>query len=60
MACAPSRSASARFSSLRPVTHTVMPAARPSCTSAVDTPPEAPCTSIVCPGRSPDLVNSIR
>ena len=25
-----------------------------------DTPPDAPCTSIVCPPRRPDLVNSIR
>ena len=60
VACAPSLAASARFSSVRPVTQTCRPAARPSCTSAVDTPPEAPWTSIVCPGRSPDLTNSMR
>jgi hypothetical protein len=29
-------------------------------TSAVATPPDAPCTSIVWPGRMPDRVKSIR
>jgi hypothetical protein len=60
MASAPSRSATARLASLRPVTHTCIPAAWPSWTSAVATPPEAPFTSMVCPGRSPDFTNSIR
>lgn len=30
-----------------------IPAAQPSCTSAVDTPPEAPCPSRVWPDRGP-------
>ena len=60
VASAPSSAASARLSSDRPVTQTRMPAALPSWTSAVDTPPDAPCTSIVWPGRRPDFTNSIR
>ena len=32
----------------------------PSAVSALATPPDAPCTSIVCPGRRPDFTNSIR
>src|SRR5690606_30475922 len=60
VSCAPSFSASARFASVRPVAYTRMPAARPSWISAVATPPDAPCTSIDWPGRSPDLTNSIR
>ena len=28
--------------------------------SAVDTPPDAPWTNIVCPGRRPDFTKSIR
>ena len=57
---APSARAAARFSSLRPVTQTRRPAARPSTISAVATPPLAPCTSTVWPGRRPDFTNSIR
>ena len=44
---APRASAAVRFSSLRPVTQTRKPAARPSAISAVATPPLAPCTRIV-------------
>lgn len=42
------------------LTHTIMPAARPSWISAVATPPDAPWTSILCPATSPDFVNSSR
>ena len=57
---APSSVATARFASVRPVTHTRRPAALPSAINAVATPPEAPCTSMVWPGRRPDFTNSIR
>ena len=60
VASAPWASATARFSSVDPVTHTRMPAFEPSAVSAVATPPDAPCTSIVWPGRRPDFTNSIR
>jgi hypothetical protein len=60
LACAPSDSANARLASERPVTQTRSPAARPSWINAVDTPPELPCTSMVCPGRRPDFTKIIR
>ena len=50
VACAPSRAATSCFSWVRPVTHTHIPAATPSWINAVETPPVAPCTSIVWPG----------
>jgi hypothetical protein len=59
-ASAPNSSARARFSSDRLVTHTRSPAAAPSRSAAVATPPPAPCTSTVAPGATPEFVNSIR
>ena len=59
-ACAPSATARSPRSGEREVTQTRKPAWRASGTSAVATPPPAPCTSTVSPGCSPDAVNSIR
>ena len=59
-ACAPSASADACLASVRAVAYTRRPAARAIVMHAVATPPDAPCTSTVWPGRSPDLTNSIR
>lgn len=59
-ASAPSSPTRTRFASSRLVAHIRYPAARPSMTSAVATPPPAPWTSTVPPGATPDLVNSIR
>ena len=57
---APSSSAFARLASSRLVTSTRSPAARPSTIAAVATPPPAPCTRTVSPGRSSPRVKSIR
>ena len=57
---APISTARAPLASSREVTHIRYPAAEPSWTSAVATPPPAPCTSTVPPGCTPELVNSIR
>ena len=57
----PSRRApppAARSSSLRTVAVTRAPAARPSCTAAVPTPPAAPCTQQPLARRSPAWVKS--
>ena len=48
------------LTSSRDVTQTRMPACRASMVSAVETPPPAPWTRTVSPGRSAAGVNSIR
>jgi len=58
--CAPRSTARAPFVSSLEVTHTRKPAWRASMISAVDTPPPAPWIRTVCPGASPERVNSIR
>jgi hypothetical protein len=59
-ASAPSSSARARLSSERLVAQTRIPAWRPSAMSAVATPPPAPWTSTVEPGRTLPRVKSMR
>ena len=49
-----------RLASSRLVAKIRRPAAAPSTMAAVATPPPAPCTSTLSPGRTPALVNSIR
>ena len=48
------------MASSRLVAKTRRPAAAPSTMAAVATPPPAPWTSTLSPGRTPALVNSIR
>ena len=56
---APSATARSRFSAERDVTQTSRPAAAPSVTAAVASPPPAPCTSTRSPGVSPPAVKSM-
>ncbi len=59
-ASAPSSSARLRLVSSRLVAKTRRPAAAPRTIAAVATPPPAPWTRTLSPGRTPALVKSIR